>query len=438
MKTIKNRPHYNLMSVQGIQLDQYKSTLDEQIMMRGVKFETRDIPISPYPYIVSSEVSAKLDASCSVLHRVVEKVVSQYKTDTKIQGYMNLHKKFHDLVLKSPVTKPCVMFCRFDFCLVDSQMKLYEVNSACPAGLQISRDVYSAYVSSDIINDLNINYNLGLKAFPVNIQDSFTMLVKAALKETDIKFDKSLTVGLLNSKHNTMINELKSFKQELNREDINCEIGFVEDVEYRDGSMFLNQKRVDACFQKFDNNVHSDDYQTAFSKNKEEVADYIQAVEDNAVIQINPFSSMFVGESKTLLALIKEPSFNYLFDEEELKVIEEVVPDTRKCSDENVKMAVAMKDDWILKRSLDTRGRNVIIGRECSQHDWQLRLEQAAVENADYVLQHCHIAEKSTSYYTTQALFMIAGKPIGMISRTSANKVTNVGKNGFVQLTLLC
>ncbi len=441
MKNIKDKKHFNLISNDEIQLEHYKELLDKEILYHQVKFETKDIPVSPYPYLVSTEVNASLEQKCKILHRIVDKVVSQYRSDPKIQKYMNLHQKFHELVMKSTSGSPAVMFCRFDFCLVNGQMKLYEVNSACPAGLQISKGVYSANASSEIINDLNINHNLALKAFPVNIDNTFTNLVRAATGSKMRHTDPSLSVGLLNSKHNTMINELDSFKNELTSQGINCEIGFVEDVKYINGNVYVNQKKVNACYQKFDNDVHSCDYETAFSKKREDVIDYIKAIEDDAVIQINPFNSMFVGESKTLLALIKDPCFSYLFNDVELKVIEDVVSGTEKLTENNRKMTISMKDDWVLKKSLDTRGRNVTLGSECSHEDWKSKIEAAVADTTDYVIQQCHVAEKSESkrgfFYTTQAMFMVAGEPIGMISRTSQNKVTNVGKEGFVQLTLL-
>ena len=440
---IKNKSHLNMLSQSSkIPLSDYQEELDKAIHSSGAKFERRRLPISPYPYIVSVEQYKEVQEKLKLLYDIIHKIVKKYRHSTKIQSFLNLPKKFEMLINASPSYNPEIMLCRFDFSLVNGKIKIYEINSACPAGLQIIKKIYSAYEKVGIIDRVDVFYKQKTKAFPANKENLFTRLMEEGISKMEYKNTKDkIHIALLNSKYNTLTNELEDFKYELLTKGYKCKIGYIEDITYNQHGTFLNGEKIDVCFHKFDNFVHTDDFETGITKHKNDISAYLTALIEKKVVGINPFSSMFIGESKSILALLKSEEFSYLFSDDEINLIDELIPFTEKLDKNNRGKFLKAKNQFVLKRSLDTRGRSVIIGNLCTQEEWERHIDDAIIDKADYVMQEYIQPESNVYngdvYFSTQALLMVVGLPVGMFCRTSQDIVTNIGKTGFMQPVLL-
>jgi hypothetical protein len=161
---------------------------------------------------------------------------------------------------------------------------------------------------------------------------------------------------------------------------------------------------------------------------------------------------MYLPEQKSTLAFLWSPLLHKYLGREELELIEEIVPRTRlvrHLKPEELQEAATHRERYVLKRSLDTRGRSVLIGRSTAEADWQHTLAAARAEppGDDYVLQELAPVEQSTGrlpgadgpepLFTALACFLFCGEAVGLVVRTSVEETTNVGRRGFVQPFLL-
>ncbi|MFN7096456.1 MAG: hypothetical protein ACK4PR_02685, partial [Gammaproteobacteria bacterium] len=100
------------------------------------------------------------------------------------------------------------------------------------------------------------------------------------------------------------------------------------------------------------------------------------------------------------------------------------------------------KDKYVIKKVIDTRGRGVVIGKQCSLEQWRIYLNKALQE--PYVIQEYAKHNKEEVYtasalpvkaemYSNLAIFMIAGEACGLLSRASPDMVTNIGKAGCMR-----
>jgi hypothetical protein len=100
------------------------------------------------------------------------------------------------------------------------------------------------------------------------------------------------------------------------------------------------------------------------------------------------------------------------------------------------------KGDYVLKKSLDTRGRSVTVGQEVNATEWAAGLKNARQDRfANYVIQGYEPPEASMSggqkMFTSHAYFLLQGIPSGAFTRAARSNITNVGHGGAVQVPLI-
>lgn len=129
-----------------------------------------------------------------------------------------------------------------------------------------------------------------------------------------------------------------------------------------------------------------------------------------------------------------------LFEPAEQNLIKQIVPYTVLATKFNEKKKYD-KNDWVLKKSLDTRGRNVIIGSEVDQAEWLQSLHMSGAQMEGFVLQKKVkseiVKDKSSTLYVSHAAFLVRGRYVGMFPRFSTEPLTNVGRNGFLGIPIL-
>jgi glutathionylspermidine synthase len=145
------------------------------------------------------------------------------------------------------------------------------------------------------------------------------------------------------------------------------------------------------------------------------------------------------------LAFLRSPIARPILSDEDLRLIEEIIPPTLalyRLTRQEVEAIISNKDRWVLKKSLDTRGRSVVIGKTQNEAEWREAVTRAYQDDYDnYVIQQFEPPEQCVSegrpLYTSHAYFLLQGKPCGAFTRTSRTLVTNVGSGGSVQVPLI-
>jgi hypothetical protein len=120
----------------------------------------------------------------------------------------------------------------------------------------------------------------------------------------------------------------------------------------------------------------------------------VRAVKDGAVCMSNAFSAKLMAK-KASFALLSDEANHWLFDEEQLRVIEEHIPWTRRVSDRRtvfhgreidlLPFIAEHRDQLVLKPNDEYGGKGVVIGWETSSEAWNATIMQAL--NEPYVVQ---------------------------------------------------
>ncbi|MFZ6875468.1 circularly permuted type 2 ATP-grasp protein [Undibacterium sp. Di27W] len=413
----------------------------------GLRHEDKAIPYQGLPYVMSNSTFLRIGGLLERVAVIVERAIDLYLNDASVRDFFKLQARYEHLIRLGAAYRPRVQYCRYDFTIDDAgRPRIYELNTHSPAGSSFYERFAQVFRHNLVMEELQ---QLGLDPVvtPLEKQGAFAKAVIEAASTANLN-QPTHSAAILNSKYLTMNNELDLIKEQFIAEGkpaIRC---YVEDLRFEEGTLYFEDKPIDICFNKFDDTHGPDAYECAFSRTHAEVQAYLDAVGTGKVFAVNTFASMYLPENKSMLAFLWSPLLRPHINAEEYELIREVVPYTRLLRHLNpneLKHVISNRRELVLKRSLDTRGRSVVIGRDVDDKEWEQAIHQAVEvqEEEDFVIQELSAVETCMAtlpgmqepgqYFTSLAYFMIHGKAQGILVRTSAEATTNVAREGFVQ-----
>ncbi|OGR51721.1 MAG: hypothetical protein A2049_10490 [Elusimicrobia bacterium GWA2_62_23] len=417
--------------------------LADHFSEQGVMYEGKPEPFEILPYLVPSAQNEAIKTLFKSFHSLLEKTIDLYRERPEIRQYFNFNKAIESMVLLSCRYSPRIHICRFDYTVRDNGFPaIYETNSACPGGLLKMSRIFGAYKRTQLYRDLCASPGANVSAFEYYKAPVFTTELHRLYTRATGKTQPPV-VGILNSRHRTLTNEIGLMIDELQSCGLRAVNAYVEDLDYKNGRLVGGGIPLDLCYQKFDDDL-SCDY--PFTPDTRSAVKYINALRDGSVVGVNSFASTYLVESKAVLGLYWDPRFEGYFTGEEIDLARRITARTELLPlphDAKLGEYMAKKDSLVLKCSLDTRGRSVVIGRETPQDVWEKFLKQDRTNAAaPYVVQEFHPHEQYEgselkARYVSHAYFVVAGNPVGMFTRISESSVTNVGKCGKTGISFI-
>lgn len=413
----------------------------------GLFHEDKPIPYQGLPYIMKDKTFARIGESFERLALLVERAINLYLHDATVRDFFRLQNRYDRLIRLGAAHRPRVQYCRYDFTLDDLGCpRVYELNTHSPAGTNFYPRFAQAFGASQIMEQLR-QAGLQVVKTPLEKKGAFARAVIDAANSAKLNRADHYA-AILNSRYLTMNNELNLITEQFNaqgKQAIRC---FVEDLRFDGDTLYYEDKPIDITFNKFDDTHGTDAFECAFSRTHAEVQPYIDAIEAGKVFAVNTFPSMYLPENKSMLAFLWSPLLRQHISTEEYGLIREIIPYTRllrHLTPNEIQHVVSNRRELVLKRSLDTRGRSVVIGRDVTDDEWKNWITSAlkVQDDEDFVIQELTPVEscraelygqaKAGRYFTSLAYFLIQGKAQGIMVRTSAEPTTNVAREGFVQ-----
>lgn len=416
-----------------------------QLAEVGIRHEHKPIPFDPRPFLIERRAHDRITGCFARLFPLIERATELYLSEPAVAEYFSLAPR-HDRLIRLPLRdSPQVQVCRFDFTLDPAgQPQIYELNTNCPASATFSVHYARLAEQSRVQAVLD---GLGFKREGVELEQpqSFAaaMLASAARNGREVR-----TVAVLNSRYATMITELDHIAEQFRHCGVQAIRCFVEDLDFDGDHLRYQGQQIDLTYNKFDDTFGPDGYECAFSRTSAEVAPYLEAYRAGAMFSVNGFASMYLPEQKSMLAFLRSELFGTHCTEAERQLIEEIVPEThivRHLDDATLRRVTTGRQNFVLKRSLDTRGRTMLAGHSVTEEQWRAALDAARSDEpgCDWVLQRRVPPVRSlmrpigggepVEVFSSLACFLFTGRPVGLVVRTSTEQTTNVGRMGFMQ-----
>lgn len=419
--------------------------IQETIKKFGFSFEGKKFPYSIQPLVILENEYEYFLKSTEKLSECLEIALKAHKEDEYIQQFFSYYSKYKKLFeIEQPGRN--IVISRFDVVWNGgTDYKVFECNTCCPGGISILGTIKREYIKLPIIKEF-----LNNKKYTPFICDYTENFINALVQQYKISTDYTpLKIGIAFANHNGYYTyELNEFAEIAKKMGFNAVVCDLKDLTFNNEILRYNEIEINIVYNKVDQLMLSDSL----------LAPIIEAIKKQKAISVNPYSAMFITESKMILALLQDKVFQdkYLTIEQK-EVIDKHIPWTRKVEEKIttyknkeislIPFLITNKDLFVLKVDNETRGSNIYIGKDLNKNEWEFLLKEKIGKNW-IVQEYCSIPkievpviEKNEiifedRYYGID-FFMFNGKFSGIVSRISEKKIINVGSGGFEQPVLV-
>ncbi|MDC8757306.1 hypothetical protein [Janthinobacterium fluminis] len=426
----------------GTNLEQMKA----EIWEFGGRYDgSKPIPVTITPqYFSASSYNALISDSGLVL-QALEVILALYCQHEVIQRRFPELSQLNEYICRTPVTAQGINLARFDYVKAeDGTLVMVEPNTDCPGGMTNASAVHRAFRNS-VYYDSQVREASQASESP----QTFLELMCSISGRNDPR------VGFIWSKicpiKNDIFNLFESAKH-MSGWSVPF-LGPVQDLlPGSDGAVLADGLPMDVAFTKIDTTLGDDGkiHWCAWEDNIEEAQLILNALADGRLVTVSGLPSMMVAENKRCLALLFEPSIRQHFSKPQVDAIDRLVAKT-SCIDGltseqlwSPQHVLTNKNCFVLKTPIDTRGRGIYIGKSCTEEEWYKLVDDAMAGHMvvqEYIPPMIEVLELDTGISehmsTVMALFMYAGKPTGVLGRSSHKDVVNVGNGGVFRPTLV-
>ena len=408
---------------------------NERLQKTSFRYGRFTIPTFYKPYLLSPKQENLLKRVASTLTQVIITAVRLYFEEAHIAHVFKLGDDAADLIRIDPGYSHSVVFSRFDALLQGESLKLVEFNCDSPAGTAYTDQLEEVLFLEKPLQDFFSEHHLHASSRVQNILDSLL----AAYEE--FGGTETPQIAIVDWRHVRTMPEFEYLKSYFESKGYKTVIADPRDLKYKGGKLYHKNFRVHLIYRRviFDEILERLD----------EVEDMIKAYRDRAVCMVNSLRAR-LASTKALLSILTNPEFDHFFTENENKIKREHIPWTRRLQDaedfygrKKIYLIDFLKDEketLVLKPSSSFGGREVVIGMETRDEDWNAAIDRALKE--DWVVQeYVHIPIMTVPIVINNKLdfaykkynfniLVASGRYAGSFVRLSDESLINVAKGG--------
>lgn len=399
------------------------------------------LPVTLAPMFLKQASVDRIAKAAVDLDRILDKAVNLYFQDEYVRSYLPYPDIPVEWINWEPGYKKPTMLSRHDALYDGKSLKFIEFNTDNPGGRGWLDTYEDLLIHSPLYKDLIGEY--------CNVGDR-PML--HALKESLLHCYREW--GGTKARPRVALVSFKEFLSGSDSEIVRdyliehgIEANFIDprEFEYRNGKLYSGNVQFDIvnmCLRF-----------TFFKRYPREMQDFLHALRDGAVCQVNSFRAT-IGSQKELLSFLSNDENHHYFSAEEAKCISDHIPWTRKM-DETITQSsdgrdislqdyvVKNQDNLVLKPTWAAGGYEVYVGKFTDKGKWTSAVESAmgcpwwivqeAVEIPEYefpvIRDNKVVLEKKNLNLNP---YVFNGEYVGCLGRISESKVINVSAGGGI------
>lgn len=426
----------------GRQLDDLKRFLVE----KNCTYQGRPMPTLLKPIFISLRQARLLQYTVDTISSALHKFIRLYLRNEEVRRIMNFGEKENELFFIDPGYSVPLVIARLDAFMENETIKFLEFNCDSPAGIAYSdimedgfRELFRGY---PFLADWKIEY--------VHRQELLLEALMACYREFQTGhpgLPDRPTIAIVDWEGLSTSSEFELLKIFFEEKGYPTIITSPQKVTVTGSRVTAGGREVHLIYRRV--------ITRELLERWDEVGEYIRGIKQGYACVCNPFQSYIVG-SKKVLALLTDPRFQDIYDDEELSVIDRSIPWTRILADGKTlyqgstvslhSFVSRNKDRLVLKPANSYGGKDVFLGGETDQETWDSVIREQ-IDSEEWVVQeYVPIPEELfPDIGDTVSLrlkkvninpFAFRCKYGGTISRISESSVINVSAGGGLVPTM--
>ncbi len=353
-------------------LGNFESALHESL----VKFGRSVLPTYFKPHFLSEKQERILRIVSETMIKVMNKVIDLYINEPYLRSHFEIDPEHEEWLLLDPGYKQSVIFSRIDGFLEGEALKLVEFNTDSPAGAAYADKIADLILAQKDLKPFFDQYQLKNES---RIEKVLGALV-ACYEEFGGK--ERPQIAIVDWRTVKTRPEFEMIKDHFEEKGYKTVIADPRDLRYRGGKLYHEHFRVDLVYRRAIFNELMDKI--------DEFEDFLKAYKDKAVCVVNPLRSKIAG-TKAILSFLTNPAYDKFFTEKENEMKSEYLPWTRQLADSerfygNKKIFLIdflkdEKDFLVLKPRDAYDAKDVFVGRDTPEEEWNRVLDKALKEN---------------------------------------------------------
>lgn len=417
-----------------VQQEINKVVLDFHYTLR----ETPDkpFPVSPIPLFFKSSWVKLCFNNIKTVVNCLLKIRKEYYSNSELRSYIGLSKEDEEILATDAGALDSFGSLRIDaFLQADGNIKLVEVNSDFPDGINTISEIFDFYQRLPHIKELD----------SIQPQKDISELLLNSMfssYESSGKVKKPV-FGIFAPPDRWWLGEFANCRNYLKENGYEAHILDPQRLEYKNGRLVHEGKNID-MIRKATEIFY-------FKKHHETLKPFLESYKRGDFVLYNRFKDRLLGY-KTLFAVLTDDKWSHLFDKDELEVIRRLVPWTRRITgDITLDYLINNKDKLVIKPSGETDAYGVFAGIDFTKEEWKKKSEwvlSEAIKGSEWIVQEkIHISKRPVlriedgqlkkEEVNFDLMFHLLGVKNGMLegpvhSRSSKSFVVNMSHGGAV------
>lgn len=343
------------------------------------------------PYFVDLAEKKQFEESTMITMSAIEKVADAFFKDDRFKGLLELNGLVGVFARINPIYPNRQIVSRLDAFFIPEtrEIKFIEFNCDSPSGMGWHDMMVDMFKELETMNTLQSQFSLTADKF---LDTHSKMLAKKYQQFCEVKgipASKDPLFAMVCGLDSTIKTDVEIIVDVLKEKGVRSVYADTRAFDYDGKKLTLNGEVVHLIYR----DAIQDFLNPPYYGDTEAV---LNAYRDGNICFINPFSSR-VGGLKSVLAVMHEEQFAYLFNEQEKEAINKYIPWTRLLRDttttfhgEKISLLNFIKENkdiFVLKPSSGYGGMDVVIGTDFDNEAWRKEVNHASSPSQNFVVQ---------------------------------------------------
>lgn len=410
-----------------------------------------------------------LARTAEALHAAIEKAL-EYATAApdRLERFFPEHRRVFPFLARTAGWQAWQVVARYDMAVTEEgRLKLLELNTSCPGGLLISEAMSD--VTRHGLAEIDDSIGQTLASWPENATVPADVLADELLALEDAAGVTPDTIGVLKDE-NGLSFELDLLADSLRRHNRQVVIANAEELRLQEDRLLYGDQVISLTYNKFRVSTPESPnhcWRDGFAQRYEA---FLAAQQNGGVVSVNNLGGIALAEDKSFLAILADPEIRALFSADEQLLLDEHVLWTARLQKgpvilhgqavDLVPYVRANREQFVIKPANEGRGFGVVVGKYADEKEWAAaclvdpRVPKIVQEFTNSVTLPVVCLPRGSGQpiapaplgasaaggesvvqemFLTLGLTLVRGRYRGLVSRVSANPVTNVAREGFGQ-----